>query len=111
MGGRGGAPRTNLATAVAQAAARAEAATSPEAQIRQAYETLAVKPGAWVRLTAIRDAVGGEKSAADEALRDLANSGGAEFIPIANLKSLSPADRESAIKVGGELKHLIRIER
>jgi hypothetical protein len=117
MGGRGGSPRTNLETAVAQAAARAEtpaAALSPVDMVRQAFAN-AVQPGQeWVRLPEIREelaAMGLGRQAQDAAIEAFALSRSGRLSPVANLKSLRPQDRDAAIRLGGEMKHAISIDR
>ncbi len=88
-------------------------AASASGDVRGAVGDLADKPGGWVRLSELRKQLAAKGYTApeqDAALKELANSGGAQFIPVANLKSLSPEDRQGAVKVGGELKHLIKID-
>jgi hypothetical protein len=111
MGGRGGAPRTNLATAVAQAAARAEATTSPEAQIRQAYAALSQREGEWIPLADLRQALSGlSRMQQDEAMRSIAVKPGVQIIPWDNRNALGPRDHAAALRFGGQENHAIRIE-
>ena len=37
-------------------------------------------------------------------------SPGVQLIPVANLKSLTPADRDAALSLGGEDNHALSIE-
>jgi hypothetical protein len=97
-----------------EAARELKGSVSPDdvrADIRAAVAAKA-EPGKWVRLAEVREdlaAKGYTAQEQDSALRALGNDPDVQFIPVANLKSLSPADREGAVKVGGELKHLIKI--
>ena len=110
MGGRGGAPRTNLATAVAQAAARAQA-PDMESRILDAYQREATRTNGWVKLSDLRDALGADnRSDVDRALVDLANSRRIILLPEENQKTLTQADRTAALRYGGEPQHLIRVE-
>jgi hypothetical protein len=113
MGGRGGgapgnAGRGNSAAQPSPADFQRDITTTA---IRQA---LARNPNSnWALLTAVRANMTARgitsRDAQDAEIRRLVNSGEAQMIPMANLKALSPGEREAAIRVGGELKHLIRI--
>jgi len=112
MGGRGGAPRTNLATAVAQAAARAEAAASPEAQIRQAYDNLPKGPAGYVGLADLRDQLSGvPRDTVDAALRQLSRQPDVHISPVANRRSLTPRDRAAMLRIGEDENFMISIDR
>ena len=112
MGGRGGAPRTNLNTAVAQAAARAQATPSAETQIREAHDRLSRYAGDWVPLADIRLELSGlSREQQDTALRSLDNQPGVHIIHWDNTKALRPRDHEAAIRLGGQDNHVIRIDR
>lgn len=45
----------------------------------------------------------------DAEIRALVNSGNANMIPQANLKALTSAQRDAALRIGGENKHLIQL--
>lgn len=82
-----------------------------EEAIRLAYKDLVKQPGEWVRLPQIRAAVAlASRADVDAALAKLAVQPDVRIIPVANLKSLTPEDREAAIELGGELNHAIAIE-
>jgi len=82
-----------------------------EHAIRLAYKDLVKQPGEWVRLPEIRAAVApATRAEVDAAIKRLAVQPDVRVIPVANLKSLTPEDREAAIDLGGELKHAIAIE-
>jgi hypothetical protein len=86
-------------------------AADPGAEIRSAYDALVSRPGAWVSLTRLRAALPHlSRDEVDEALVRLTAEPWAYLIPEANQKTLSDADREAAIHVGGEDKHLLSID-
>lgn len=113
MGGRGGGPNAS-ALGQAQRRAAAPAAASPADMVRQAFRN-AVQPGQeWVRLPEIREelaAMGLGRQAQDAAIEAFALQRDTRLSPVANLKSLREQDRAAAIRLGGELKHAITIER
>ncbi|MCS7483882.1 hypothetical protein ACFFQW_32560 [Umezawaea endophytica] len=83
----------------------------PDADIRAAYDELVSRPGAWVSLTRLRAALPHlSRDEVDDALVRLNLEPWAYLIPEANQKTLSEADREAAVHVGGEDKHLLSIE-
>jgi hypothetical protein len=85
--------------------------SDPEADIRAAYDALVSRPGAWVNLSRLRDALPHlTRDEVDEALLRLNLEPWAYLIPEANQKTLSEADREAAVHVGGEDKHLLSID-
>lgn len=80
-------------------------------QIRTAYADLAEKPGAQVGLRALREHLAGvPASEFDAALLRLAGERGVILEPEPKLRSLTPADRKAAVRVGGQDKHLLSIE-
>jgi len=81
-------------------------------QIQSAYDSLTSRPGGWVSLTRLRDALSHvSRHEVDEALLRLDLQPRTYLISEANQKTLSAADREAAIRIGGEDKHLLSIER
>ena len=89
----------------------ARPAVDPDKALRDAYDSLASRPGAWVNLTRLRDALPHlSRDEVDEALLRLDLEPWAYLIPEANQKMLSETDRDAAIHVGGEDKHLLSIE-
>ncbi|KHO25457.1 hypothetical protein QQ44_14020 [Mycolicibacterium setense] len=94
----------------AQAAAPTPEA-APEIQLRTAYSGLAARPGGWVSLLRLREAVPGlTRPTVDAALISLYQQPGVSLIPEENQKVLTPADREAAVEIGNQDKHLIAIE-
>jgi hypothetical protein len=98
-------------------AAEVASATAPasadalDSAVRDAYRKLAKEPAGWVGLAALRGELGGfGRAETDEALRRIALSPGAHLIPVANLKSLTQADRDAALSLGGEDNHALSIE-
>lgn len=78
--------------------------------LQSAYARLAARPGAWVGLARLREALPAlPRADFDEALLGLALLPHVELIPEVNQKALTEADRAAAIHVGGEDKHLLQI--
>ncbi|MEO6087195.1 MAG: hypothetical protein ABIQ18_29190 [Umezawaea sp.] len=85
--------------------------SDPGAEIRAAYDALVSRPGAWVNLSRLREALPHlTRDEVDGALLRLNLEPWAYLIPEANQKTLSEADREAAVHFGGEDKHLLSIE-
>ena len=98
-----------------QTAAPAEAAEpdshAVESAIRAVYADLADQDGSWVGLAPLRAQLGAySRAEVDRALRGLVLQPGVHIVPVANLKSLTSADREAALRLGGEDNHAIAIE-
>jgi hypothetical protein len=88
----------------------APAAVSVEDRIRDAYATLAPRPGGWVPLTRLRAEVDAPRAEVDAALRALHRAPGVSVIPEENQKTLTDDDRAAAVVIGDRPKHLIAIE-
>ncbi|MEU8313683.1 hypothetical protein [Micromonospora sp. NPDC049033] len=88
----------------------AEPSGSMEARVVAAYRALADEPGAWVSLRRLRpffaDVPRGDL---DEALRRLSRSEGVTIAPESNQKTLTGADIEAALRLGGQDNHLLAI--
>lgn len=110
MGGRGGPGRRGNGGNESSAPAARSAGDVATSAIRQA---VALNPGIWGLMSAVRAnmAANGISSREDQdrAIGALVNSGAAQMIPMANLKALPPGEREAALRIGGENKHLIRM--
>ena len=79
--------------------------------VRAAYALLAKEPGEWVGLAALRAELGRfDREQLDGGLRRLAMAPDVHLIPVANLKSLTQADRDAALSLGGEDNHALSIE-
>jgi hypothetical protein len=100
------------AEAGAEAVAPVEAgARAVETAIRAAYADLADRAGGWVGLAPLRTRLATyDRAEVDRALRSLAVQPDVLIVPVANLKSLTSADREAALRLGGEDNHAIAIE-
>jgi hypothetical protein len=86
----------------------------PDAEllIRKAYEDRADGPAAPVRLSALRDAIDGQVGSKDldaELVR-MADQPGVHLRAIVNQQTLTDADREAAVRLGGEDRHNLQIE-
>ncbi|WP_236794614.1 hypothetical protein [Amycolatopsis sp. GM8] len=82
-----------------------------ESRIRTAYRKLARSPRDWVGLAELRTELGGAPAQdVDAVLKELNRAGQVHLVPESNRKTLTPADREAAIRVGGEDNHLLSIE-
>ena len=78
---------------------------------RDAYNQLAKKPGDWVSVKRIRDKMGKDlpRRKVDEAFRSMNNQPDVGFVPEANQKTLTQADRDAAVNIGDQDKHLMSI--
>lgn len=82
-----------------------------EAQIRDAYQQLSVKPQDWVRLAKLRPKLNGvDKDEVDQVLLRMTKTGLVHLAPDSNRKALTDADHAAAIRIGSENKHLVAIE-
>jgi hypothetical protein len=82
-----------------------------EDRIRHAYASLTPRPGGWVSLTRLRAELADASLAeVDAALHTLYRIPGVSLIPEENQKVLTAADRDAAIVIGDQDKHLIAIE-
>jgi hypothetical protein len=82
-----------------------------ESRIRMAYMSLAKERGEWVSLTKLRPLLGGaSKAEVDTALQRMNRNPRVNLVPDSNQKTLTNEDRESAVRIGGEFKHLISMD-
>jgi hypothetical protein len=82
-----------------------------EALVAGAYRGLAAGRGAFVGLRELRTVLPDiPRARLDATLADLYAGQRVNLIPRSNQAALSAADREAAVRVGGEHKHLISIE-
>ena len=98
-----------------EAEAEAEAETEAEADlttcIEAGYRSLAAGFGEFVSLRELRLRLPGlPRPDVDAALAALFTAQRINLIPQSNQRALSDADREAALLIGGECKHLISIE-
>ena len=100
--------------AEAEAEAKAEAGTAEAdltACIEAGYRSLALGSGDFVSLRELRRRLPGRsRPDVDAALAALFTAQRINLIPQSNQRALSDADREAALLIGGECKHLISIE-
>jgi hypothetical protein len=80
--------------------------------IEAAYRSLATGPGEFVSLRELRLRLPGRapRPDLDAALTTMFTAQRINLIPQSNQRALSDADREAALRIGGEHKHLISIE-
>lgn len=82
-----------------------------ESLVEAGYRALAGEPGAFVRLAELRGKLGDTPRAkTDAALDRMYRAQRINLIPQSNRRELTQADHESAVRIGGEDKHLISIE-
>jgi hypothetical protein len=94
-----------------EAAAQPRSELDLEARIRKAYEKSAPRPGAWVSLTQLRSLLDDvTKTDVDNVLRHMNQLADVNIVPESNQKMLTQADREAAVRLGGQDRHLISIE-
>ncbi|MFI6634301.1 hypothetical protein ACIBI7_35930 [Nonomuraea fuscirosea] len=99
--------------------APAPAATVPQDANREmpaqervfdAYARTAQGPGRWAGLAELRALLGDmPRAEQDQALRDLERLPYVNVVPESNQKLLTPEDREAAVHIGGQDKHLIAV--
>jgi hypothetical protein len=82
-----------------------------EADIRNAYRTLAAAPGDWVSLADLRPLLGDvDRAAVDRALTTMIEeSRDVNLVPESNQKALTDDQRRAAVRIGDQNKHLISI--
>ena len=82
-----------------------------EDRVRHAYVSLTPRPGGWVSLTRLRTELADTSRAeVDAALHTLYRTPGVSLIPEENQKGARRRDRDAAIVIGDQDKHLIAIE-
>ena len=102
----------DIAGPTADAPARAPASAADlTATIETGYRSLAAAAGEFVSLRELRLRVADRaRPDVDAALTAMFTAQRINLIPQSNQQALSDADREAALRVGGEYKHLISIE-
>jgi hypothetical protein len=112
--------RTNRSLAMVFAPDLAGTASAPTAQvestidiarrIREAYQAVAARPGAWVSLADIRRKLADVPPAElDAALRGLEREPDVNIVPQSNQKALDPDDERAAVTIGDQRKHFLAI--
>jgi hypothetical protein len=78
--------------------------------ISAAYRRLASEPGKFVKLRELRAELSDvPRSELDSPLEEMYRAQQVNLVPQANQQALTQADRESALRIGGEAKHMISI--
>ena len=81
-------------------------------RVADGYHALAPADGAFVKLRELRERLADiPRPDLDAALITLFKDQRINLIPQSNQQALSDADRDSALRIGGEYKHLISVER
>jgi hypothetical protein len=81
-----------------------------DVRIRNAYAALSGEPGAWVGLARLRPFFGDVPVGdLDDALRQLERAPDVNIVPESNRKALTEKDRDAALHIGGQDKHLLAI--
>ena len=92
-----------------------EATSSPQGEdveklVMGAYHDLAAGPGEFVKLRKLRDRLSViARPDLDSALEKMYRAQRVNLVPHANQQALTDADRQSALRVGGEYKHLLSV--
>ena len=81
-----------------------------EAAVMGAYRALAAEPGEFVRLRELRERLPAIlRVDLDSALERMYRTRQVNLVPQENQQVLTDADRESALRVGGEFKHMLSV--
>ncbi len=76
--------------------------------VRSAYLRLASEPGMFVKLRELRAELSEvPRSDLDSSLKEMYRAQQVNLVPQSNQQALTQADRESALRIGGEAKHMI----
>lgn len=87
-----------------------ETETDIEVRVRVAYSELAGEPGTWVSLTRLRPLLGDvSRAEVDDMLRRMNRMPDVNIVPESNQKTLTQQDREAAVTIGDQDKHLLSI--
>jgi hypothetical protein len=92
-----------------------EAASAPQGEdveklIMEAYQALAAEPGEFVKVRELRDRLSViARPDLDSALERMYRAQRVNLVPQDNQQALTDADRQSALRVGGEFKHLLSV--
>ena len=82
-----------------------------EDRIRDVYAKLRPRPGGWVSIAHLRaELADAPRADVDAALHTLHRTAGVSMIREENQKVLTTEDRDAAVTIGGQDKHLIAIE-
>jgi hypothetical protein len=81
-----------------------------EGRIRAAYTELAPEPGTWVILTKLRPLLGDvTRAEVDDVLTRMNRMPDVNIVPESNQKTLTQQDRDAAVTIGDQEKHLLWI--
>jgi hypothetical protein len=92
-----------------------EATSSPQGEdveklVMEAYRDLAAEPGEFVKVRELRDRLSViARPDLDSALERMYRAQRVNLVPQDNQHALTDADRQSALRVGGEFKHLLSV--
>jgi hypothetical protein len=89
---------------------RPRAQAEIKALIREAYAALAGEPDGWVRLADLRDQLDGlDRAEFDKALVALNRTKAVRIVPESDQKALTQRDRDAAVTIGNQARHLLAI--
>lgn len=81
-----------------------------EARIRKVYGALAPRPGAPIKLAALRSTLGSlPRADVDRVLVQMNRAPDVSIVPESNQKTLTNEDRAAAVSIGNQQKHVISI--
>ena len=80
--------------------------------IKSAYHRLATEPGEFVKLRELRAQLPDiPRAELDSALERMYRTQQVNLVPQSNQQALTKADRDAALRIGGEAKHMISVSR
>jgi hypothetical protein len=80
-------------------------------RVEATYRALAPRPGEFIKIGEVRERLADiPRSVLDATLETMFTARRVNLIPQSNQQALTAADRESALRIGGEHKHLLSIE-
>jgi hypothetical protein len=80
-------------------------------RVEATYRALAPRPGEFIKIGEVRERLADiPRSVLDATLETMFTARRVNLIPQSNQQALTAADRESALPIGGEHKHLLSIE-
>jgi len=89
-----------------------EVAVDIDVLIKSAYHRLAAEPAEFVKLRELRSELPDvPRAQLDSALEQMYRTRQVNLVPQSNQQALTQADRDAALRIGGEAKHMISVSR